>query len=486
MMPCGIDTITAAIGMALPPDIRWEYQRTGTAGGGLRSSYNGWSSVDGLLIGFRTDKVLGRDGFQRSLLWVQASLPKVLCGHNVMGLHDQDAIAEAIARIDVIVSSFLGRSLDFTGWPLSRVDVTRDRLFQSDAHLNGVLSRLSLERIGQTYPHRMPGSLMWKRGRRAVTFRVYDKFRQCQLTEAHGVLRVEAQANGHEAIRMKYPEAVRPKTVTLGHLLQESATVMQESMISPVDRLLEQAIEQSVTDPLQTLLGVVGRGVPLSKVSRLIGVAILSGLFGWEQIGQWTTRQTIHNWRGELMELAHISDSEHGEAVNMTNSDLLDQSGESAGGDARTRGRGGSSPTSPLVVHRVFAPDPERAVAALMTFLALPYSPEPVPGPCAEEHEPVGLSTGVVHFPSPGPRPNGTAATSPVRRYVLLKKRRKLRITYLAFISPSGFVMEIPPPFHISPQLRERVRNDNWRVEAILKAVRGKPPSAVPIHKNAR
>lgn len=215
-----------------------------------------------------------------SQLSVQASLPKVLWGHNVDELGEPLFVAQALGQVSVDLSAFLGDTIDLWSWRLQRVDVTCNRKLQDQALVAAALQRLAYVRYRGNLPVRgQAQSVTWPAKRGGFTKTCYSKLDEAQLAIADGVLRGEVRAHGQQAARRGWGRA-EDASVLVADLMTHEAERARARVVDWTERAMGQAVE-AVPMELVEAIEKMRRGSDRpSTVARLLGYAAMQQLVG--------------------------------------------------------------------------------------------------------------------------------------------------------------------------------------------------------------
>lgn len=264
---------------------------------------------------------------------VQASLPKVLYGHNAQELSDPLAMAAAIAEVGDTAAAFLRSRVDLVEWEVRRVDVTGDRHLESEALVCAVLDRLSrIEYRGKLPVRGQDGSISWIGKRGGFTRKAYSKYRESGIAEAAGTLRLETGIIGQKALRRvlrrndvrvavsegcqcwppgeceqgteagerQYPpiaggSGTRPPIV-VADLLTEEAAAMREKALGVLNRLVEPVIaEVDDMHAFKAFMAFKAGDRRSDYAARMVGFAALVQRLGWDGVAEFYSRSTL--WR---------------------------------------------------------------------------------------------------------------------------------------------------------------------------------------------
>lgn len=237
-----------------------------------------------------------------SAVSLEASLPKLLWGHNVGDLSLRSDVEDALGKVADAAGSFFGRDEDISEWMLSRVDVTADRQLEGECACASALARLAAIPVRGKLPVRgQAGSISWPAKRGGFTRKAYSKFRETGLEEARGRLRVEVGAIGLRAVRRAFPGGSSLPGVVTVHLLADEAEGMKQTVTRKMLKLVDQVLEAEDMKAWQAYLKLKEGGRRTDTTARLLGYAWMMQKFGgWQFLEETAARKTVYNTRKEF------------------------------------------------------------------------------------------------------------------------------------------------------------------------------------------
>ena len=179
-------------------------------GGGTFNLKNGvrglWRRQDGVFYKFTRSKY-------QDMLAIEASLPKLLFGHNKYPL-PLDLLPDAFAELTSRARVFLGPNLpDVHELPAWRIDATSDVQLRSELEV-GLVARVLADRpLNNILPTRYPtgGSLKWSypKSQNLATVRCYGKSEESGDAKLAGRYRSEVQCMGGPQYRKQLEKMVK-------------------------------------------------------------------------------------------------------------------------------------------------------------------------------------------------------------------------------------------------------------------------------------
>lgn len=282
----------------------WGPEEIGTYQTGYK--YDWRKRIEPVTIGF-TQRGHMEAGIPRepmaSYLWVQASLPKVLRGHNAWHLHDPEEISAAVDKVSAIVSEFLGRDEDLRGWVVNRLDVTADHLLESEMEVERVLTALAWREMRNRLPVRgADRSVTWTF--KDFTYQAYSKWKESDMEEAQGRLRLEVRAKHKSALKRMVADGTLVRAIRVGDIHTSEVMLKREAMVSPLVDLVNMCMQDAPSDLLAFVEKTQAEDINWGKATRLLGASILVANFGWGIVEKYgATRQTGYNLRKEFKKL---------------------------------------------------------------------------------------------------------------------------------------------------------------------------------------
>ncbi len=259
-------------------------------GGGKRNLKNGdlglWRREDGVFYELRRSEY-------KNLLSIEASLPKVLFGHNRYPV-PPDLLPDALAELTSRGRSFIGPDLppcdELEAW---RIDATADVRLSSELEVALVGRVLGDFPLNGAMPVRYPsgGSLHWPASRGFPGARCYGKFAESGNERAVGQYRSEVQVMGGKQFRKALAFAVENGDLSPSVVSGKGARCVRAGML---------ATEKGVcTGLLAPLTGVLESSLDL--------VREVNAVQSWEAINLLEQKAGVKRSRSvQLLGYAHV------------------------------------------------------------------------------------------------------------------------------------------------------------------------------------
>lgn len=294
----GYDTLVCALGQSGLPDAEWQGVQESRVGDSRQ--VRAWCNLPIVQVSYHEARSPSKPPF--SELRIQASLPKALWNTNAQELTAADEIRAALEQVAAAAAPVLGYVPDLLAWDVRRVDVTADRVLETEAHVQAALEALARVRIRRRLAVRgEAGTVSWPAKRGGFTRKAYSKYVESHEEAAKGRLRVEIGCMGQKALKKVHPGPIGSSAVRVCDLLSEEAARMRErvarGMVALVDRVIEEAVD---VDAMRAFWAFKAGDRRSDYAGRMLGYALLVQRFGWSFLDGVLDRVSVYRVRKEF------------------------------------------------------------------------------------------------------------------------------------------------------------------------------------------